>query len=207
MARTWKILIHAVAIALVLLLFTEAEARNGRNFPMPDSPVTDFTGTIFSADLETIRRAIMDSRERNGMDGMVIVALSTDEWHLQEYAKDYCDFLRGKGLISSSGWLIYVSTADKKFAIAPQDKAKESFTQQRLSEIMLIMSERLEQDDISGAIINAIKAIGDLSGPQTVMQKKRMSPDMLIFMGIAVIVVVLMIRLRQIKLGPQKAKM
>jgi hypothetical protein len=110
--------------------------------------------------------------------------------------RDYADFLQGRGLIEPSGWLLYVSLADRKFALAVQDFARQSITAPREREIELVMSERLEEGDILGAIVGSIEAIGKLEGPQAIREKRKISPDMLVFMGIAVMVVALMLRLR-----------
>lgn len=201
----WKISLALSLIAVILAAGLHAHALVNRNFPLPDAIVTDFTGTVFPDDIESIRLALMDARERNGMDGHVIIALSTEEWYLQEYAKDYADYLQGRGLIGSTGWLIYVSIADRKFAIAVQEAAKQSITPARLSEVELVLSEKLERGDVAGAVVDAVDRIGDLPSLRAVQDKKKIRPDMLFFMGIAVIVVVLMMRLRRHQQTPTKA--
>jgi uncharacterized membrane protein YgcG len=205
MTMHWKISLALSLIAVILAAGLHAHALVNRNFPLPDAIVTDFTGTVFPDDIESIRLALMDARERNGMDGHVIIALSTEEWYLQEYAKDYADYLQGRGLIGSTGWLIYVSIADRKFAIAVQEAAKQSITPARLSEVELVLSEKLERGDVAGAVVDAVDRIGDLPSLRAVQDKKKIRPDMLFFMGIAVIVVVLMMRLRRHQQTPTKA--
>lgn len=187
-------------LLLTFLLATiSAVAEGAREFHMPTGLVTDFTGTLSEADVTEILAAIESSRSKNQMDGHIIVALRTPEWYLDEYVKDYADFLQGQGQVSPSGWLLYVSTADRKFSLGVQDVAASSITEPRKQEIALIMSEKLEQGDVKGAIVDAVKAIGELDPPQGGKVKKGMRPEMLFFAGIAIIVVTLMARLRNQK--------
>lgn len=188
--------IPCLLLALCALLLVPALANAERDFPLLQAPVTDFTGSLADTDLVAIRQALDEAYRANGMDGHVIIALRTEEWYLDEYVKDYADFLQGRGLIEPAGWLLYISTADRKFALAVQDLARKSITVSRKQEIDLILSERLDSGDVAGAILGSIEAIGKLEAPRVIQEKRKISPDMLVFMGIAVMVVALMLRLR-----------
>ncbi len=195
-----RALVFAGILVAVTLIAFAADAQNTRDFPLPDGMITDLSGELTDDEIARIRAALDSAHDSNGMDGYVVVALRTEEWHLEEYVKDYADYLQGLGHISSTGWLLYVSTADRKFALGVQDVAADSITPAKKQEISLIMSERLESGDLSGAIIGAIDAIADLPAPAGLQDKKKVSPDMLIFMGIAIMVIALMFRLRQVQM-------
>jgi uncharacterized membrane protein YgcG len=189
-------------LTLSLLLFlsgTQAGAQDTRDFLLPEGIVTDFTGTLSNSELSEIRNALDSVYESNSMDGHVIIALRTEEWYIEEYVKDYADFLQGRNFIEPTGWLIYISTQDRKFGVAVQDRATGSITPQNREEIALVLATKLEQNDIGGAVLDAINVISKLPPPEFAIEKKNLSPDMLIFMGIAVIVIVLMLRLRFMK--------
>lgn len=188
---------QAVLIAASILIVTPSVAQDIRDFPLPQGAVTDFTGTLTESQIDEIRLALDRAHQANSMDGFVIVALRTEEWYLDEYVKDYADFLQGRGLMNSTGWLLYISTADRKFSIAVQDAAAESITPERKQEISLKTSERLEQNDIAGAIIDSVDAIAMLAAPEINRDEKKIPPGMFAFMGMAIIVVVLMMRLRK----------
>jgi uncharacterized membrane protein YgcG len=202
----WISLILSCAIMLILLLPEAVSAQDLRDFPLPQGIVTDFTGTLNETQMNAIRQALEQAHRANSMDGHVIITLSTGEWHLDEYVKDYADFLQGRDIINSTGWLLYISTADRKFALSVQGAALDSFTQQHQQEIKLILSEKLEQDDLTGAIIDAIDAIAILPPPEDMSEQRKVSPDMLVFMGIAIMVIALMLRLRTIRRKPQLSR-
>ena len=197
MSSGCKIATGLIACAAIIFYTSIALAQGNRDFPLPSGIVTDFTGMLSEDDLSSIEQALIDAHENNGMDGHVVIALRTAEWHLQEYIKDYSDYLQTQGKIEPTGWLIYISTADLKFGIAVQDNARESITPDRVSELEFILADRLEAGDIAGAVVDAAEAIAELPAPQRVPPEGRVSPDMLIFMGIVVFVIVLMLRLRK----------
>ena len=196
MSKSFRFLLLCILILTLSLSGSPAYSQDTRDFFLPDGLVTDFTGTLSNSQLSDIRSALDSAYESNSMDGHVIIALRTEEWHLDEYVKDYADFLQGHNLIEPTGWLIYISTQDRKFGFAVQDIAAKSITPQDREEISLILAAKLEQNDIHGAVLDAVTAISKLPPPQVASEKNNMSPDMLIFMGIAVIVMVLMLRLR-----------
>ncbi len=202
MTKLQKPVLAAFLVAALASVGVNALAQEGRDFPLPEGLVTDFTGTLTEAEIEEIEEALRTAYDRNGMDGHVIIALRTEEWHLEEYAKDYADFLQGRNLIEPTGWLIYVSTADRKFALVVQDVARESITTLRRQEIALIMSQHLEEGNFADGIVAATTAIGELDAVNIVQERRKVSPDMLIFMGIVVIVIVLMLRLRRAQTKP-----
>ena len=192
-----RAILFLVAVLIALVAMTASAWPNqSRDFPLPQGLVTDFAGALTPNQMDQVHDALEESYRANGMDGHIIIALNTDEWYLDEYVKDYADFLQGRGLINREGWLLYLSKADRKFALAVQDLAAESITLPCKQEIALIMSERLEAGDIAGAVLNAVTAIGEMPAPQTVREQRKMSPDMLIFMGVVVMVIGLMLRLR-----------
>jgi len=184
---------------LALPVQTGAQERGSREFPTPDGLVSDFAGVLTEQQTGQILAALEAARRANSMDGHVIIVLRTQEWHLDEYVKDYADWLQGRGAIGPAGWVLYISTADRKFALVPQDVADDSITPQRREEVALILSEKLEQGDMVGAVLDAVMAIGDLPAPEVVHERKKFSPDMLVFMGIGIMVMVLMLRLRTSK--------
>lgn len=194
--KTTALLFIFTMAFLLIVPWPGLHAQGTRNFALPEGVITDFTGTLTEPQVDEIRRALQASYESNSMDGHVIINLSTEEWHLEEYAKDYADFLQGRGLINASGWLLYISTADRKFAFVVQDRALKAITEARKAEIELILSEKLEQDDMYGGILDAVNAISALQAPEIIQGKRNMSPDMLIFMGIVVMIIALMLRLR-----------
>jgi uncharacterized membrane protein YgcG len=202
----WISLILSCAIAMLLLLPQTASAQDIRDFPLPRGIVTDFTGTLNETQMNEIRQALERAHRANSMDGHVIITLSTGEWYLDEYVKDYADYLQGRDIINSTGWLLYISTADRKFSLAVQNIAADSITPQHREEIELILSEKLEQDDLTGAIIDAVDAIAILPPPEDMSERRKVSPDMLVFMGIAIMVIALMLRLRTVRRKPQLSR-
>ncbi len=206
MPASRKITTGIIACAAIILYASIAYAQGSRDFPLPSAIATDFTGMLSEDDLSSIEQALIDAHEKNSMDGHVVITLRTAEWHLEEYVKDYADYLQTQGKIEPSGWLIYISTADLKFGIAVQDNARESITAEHVSELELMMAERLDSDDLTGAVVSAVEAIADLPAPQRVQPEGKVSPNMLVFMGILVIVIVLMLRLRQLGIASGKSK-
>lgn len=180
-----------------LILTSPVHAQDARHFPVPHGLVTDFTGTLTEQEVNDIIFALENARSTNSMDGYVIISLSTEEWFLEEYVKDYADYLQGRGQISSTGWLLYISTADRKFSLAVQDLAAESIPYNRKQEIYMILGNKLQNDNLSEAVLSAVDAIRKLPAPETVHEQKKVSPGFLIFAGIAIMVVVLMLRLRK----------
>lgn len=195
MRCSYKILISlSLIIFAVLILSSTAYAE--REFRIPNDVVADFTGTFSQSDLDEIRGKIQGAFETNSMDGHVIITLRTEEWYLDEYVKDYADFLQGRGLIKPTGWLLYVSIADRKFALHAQNAAKDTITLPRKIEIELRMNEKFSNGDIKGAILVAVDSIAKLKSPSSVAQERKMPPDMLVFFGIAIIVAAIMMRMR-----------
>jgi uncharacterized membrane protein YgcG len=184
---------------MFLMVILPVEAYGNRDFPMPSGMVTDFTGTVANSDLDNILTALQRSEDANSMSGHVIIALSTSEWNLDEYARDYADYLQGRGYLDSDGWLIYISVEDHKYTIAVQDGAVKSFSPQFLNEFMLIMDNKLAQNDLTGAILDGIGAIESLPAPHAEEKRMKNSPDILIFAGIALMVLVLMFKMRRDK--------
>jgi uncharacterized membrane protein YgcG len=184
---------------LALPVRTGAQELGSREFPMPDGLVSDFAGVLTEQESGRILAALESARRANSMDGHVIIVLRTQEWHLDEYVKDYADWLQGRGAIGPAGWVLYISTADRKFVLVAQDIANDSITPQRREEVALILSEKLERGDMVGAVLDAVGAIGELPAPEAVHERKKFSPDMLVFMGIAIMVIALMMRLRTSK--------
>lgn len=186
-------------IFILLLISSHAFAQNTRDFPQLQGLVTDTTSTLSQDEIDSITLALEQARNSNTLDGHVYIALSTGEWYLDEYVKDYADHLQSQGQISSSGWLLYISTADHKFSLTVQDLASESIPLYRKQEIYLVLDEKLRQDDIAGAILDAVHRIGNLPAPEFAHEQKKVSPGLLIFMGIATMVIVMMLRLRKIR--------
>jgi len=174
-----------------------AAAVDDRDFPLPQGLVTDLTGTLSTSQVEAIDNAIRTANESTGLDGRVVIASSTGEWYLDEYAKDYGDYLQSRNIIGSTGWVLYISVDDRKFALAVQDGAYAIFAPARLKEIELILDEKLEAGDLNGAVMEAVRAIGDLPGVHKSQPKKGWSPNTLVFVGIAVILFTIMIRSRR----------
>jgi uncharacterized membrane protein YgcG len=186
-------------LILFLILFASSMsiAQTARDFPTLQGLVTDSTGALSQDDIDRITNALEQSRSANNLDGHIYIASNTDEWYLDEYVKDFADFLQSNGEISSSGWLLYISTSDRKFSLAVQDLASETISPDRRQEIYLALDEKLQQGDIQGAILAAAQKIGDLPPPGTANGQKKLSPGMLMFMGIAIITVMMMMRLRK----------
>lgn len=206
MPASRKIATGIIACAAIILYTSITYAQGSRDFPLPSGIATDFTGMLSDDDLSSIEQALIYAHEKNSMDGHVVIALRTAEWHLDEYVKDYADYLQTQRKIEPSGWLIYISTADLKFGIAVQDNARESITAEHVSELELMMAERLDADDLTGAVVTAVEAIAELPAPQRVQPEGKVAPNMLVFMGILVIVIVLMLRLRQLGKASGKSK-
>lgn len=190
---------YPFAFFIVFLLATSPVlyAQEGRDFPQLQGLITDSTGTLSQDDIDRIRMALEQSHAANTLDGHVYIALSTDEWYLDEYVKDYADYLQSRGQISPTGWLLYISIADHKFSLAVQDLAMDSIPQNRKQEIYLVLDEKLRQNDVSGAILDATNRIGNLPTPDAAHEKSKVSPGLLIFMGIATMIAVMMLRLRK----------
>jgi len=197
MKNRQKILVCLFSTLAILLIPMMSFGQVMRDFPIPDGLVTDFSGTLSSEDKTQIMDALERARVSNGMDGHVVIVLSTDEWYTQEYVKDYADYLQGQGVIGSTGWLMYVSTADRKFGIGVQDLATESITKDRREEIYLKMSLKLETGDVVGGVMEGIGAIERLDPPSAVKKSNENSANMFVLMGILIIVVALMFRLRK----------
>ena len=203
---------RCVKIGFVLLLVNAfvasggaAYSRDDRDFPLPESKINDFADVLSPEDFTSIMVALDRTSSSNGMQGYVIIAASTDEWNFDEYLKDYADFLQGKGLLDSTSWLIYVSVQDRKYGFAVQDSAAQSITPRFKEEMSLIMGESLENGDVTGAVTSVIDAVGKLPKPENASDLKNMSPDLLVFAGIALMVVVMMIRIRKTKARPSNA--
>jgi uncharacterized membrane protein YgcG len=192
-----KLFAGIIFILIFIFTFHAAYAQDMRNFPPLQGLVTDATGTLSPDEIDMITLALEQARGTNTMDGHVYIALSTEEWYLDEYVKDYADYLQAQGQISPTGWLLYISIADRKFSLAVQDRASETITDDSRKEIYLILEEKLKQDDIAGGIMDTVHAIGNISNHGPAQERKNFSPGMLMFMGIAVIVTVMMLRLRK----------
>ncbi|MCX6647035.1 MAG: TPM domain-containing protein [bacterium] len=186
-------------LILLFILFASSVsiAQTARDFPTLQGLVTDSTGTLSQDDIDRITNALEQAHSANNLDGHIFIALSTNEWYLDEYVKDYSDYLQSNGEISSSGWLLYISTSDRKFSLAVQDLATEIISPDRRQEIYLALDEKLQQGDIRGAIIDAVQKIGEFTSPESASGQKKLSPGMLMFMGIAIITVMMMLRLRK----------
>jgi len=189
-----------ISTCLFLLMGSSVSAQSTRDFPMPTGTISDFSGELTEHQIDEIRLALSDAYDANSMDGHVIITLSTDEWYLDEYVKDYADYLQGQGMMDSTGWLLYISTADRKFSLAAQDIAALSFTPVRKQEIYLSLGDKLESGDIHGAVIDTIGAVKSLPAPEVNRQKNNLSPGLIVFMGVVIIVITLMIRLRRTRM-------
>jgi uncharacterized membrane protein YgcG len=190
-------LIAAISAGILLFAGGRAVAVDDRDFPLPQGLVTDLTGTLSTIQLEAIGNSIRTANEATGLDGRVVIASSTDEWYLDEYVKDYGDYLQSQNVIGPTGWVLYISVDDRKFALAVQDGAYATFAPARLKEIKLMLDEKLETGDLNGAVTEAVKAIGDLPALHKNQPRKGWSPNTLVFMGIAVILFTIMIRSRR----------
>jgi len=188
------ILLSAV---LLLLCQTMSFAQDSRDFPIPDGLVSDFSGVLSSDDKNRIMVALEQAKSSNGMDGHVVIVLSSDEWFTEEFVKDYADYLQGRGAITSAGWLMYVSTADRKFCIGVQDRAETSITTARINEIYLRMDAIFETGDIAGGIAEGIDSIARLDPPSGIKENGGNKANMFILMGMLVVVIVLMVKLRK----------
>ena len=197
-----------ISFALFLLIFPalSVNAATTRDFPIPKDIVTDYTGTLSEDQLTEIRSALENTNRANGLQGNIIINSNTGEWYLDEYVKDYGDYLQAKGRLESTGWLLYLSLGDRKFGFAVQADAAKSLSSARIRDLSFMLSEYLAKDDIAGGIIAVTNSIGELSSPKTAVEKKKMEPDLLIFAGILVITAVLMYRLRKYRKEPVQAK-
>lgn len=200
MARFLFYLLVSTVIFFSMAWATDADT--GRDFPIPDGIVSDFTGSLGPDDVNEILKELDRAYDNNGMQGHVVITLSTGEWYLDEYVKDYADYLQGRGILDSTSWLLYISTADRKFGIAVQDSSKPVFDSFVIRELSLLVSENLEKKDVKAAILAVTDFVADLPAPQKVHEQRKVSPDMLIFGGIAVMVIALMLRLRRPKKVP-----
>ena len=68
---------------------------------MPSGLVSDFSGTLSTSQLESVEKAVKNANDATGLDGRVVIVQSTKEWYLDEYAKDYGNFLQAKGVLGS----------------------------------------------------------------------------------------------------------
>jgi uncharacterized protein len=174
-----------------------ALASDQRDFPIPTGLVTDFTGALSATQVESIEGEVKRANDANGLDGRVVIVPTTKEWYLNEYAKDYGDFLQAQGTIAQSGWIIYLSTDDRKFALVVQSGATSAFPPIRRREIELILDQGLESGDTTGAILKAVQAVADLPRTHQAAPKKGFSPNNLIFLGLAIILFTLVVRSRR----------
>ena len=101
--------------------------------------VSDFTGTISTSQLDLIESALEESNRKTGLDGRVVFVTGTDEWYLDEFAKDYGDFLQARGVFGRNGWVLYFSTGDHKFTLAVQDDARTTLNLLRKNELLLLI--------------------------------------------------------------------
>jgi uncharacterized membrane protein YgcG len=186
-------------LILFLILFASSMsiAQTDRDFPTLQGLVTDSTGALSQEDIDRITNSLEQARNANNLDGHVYIASNTDEWYLDEYVKDFADFLQSNGEINSSGWLLYISTSDRKFSLAVQDLAAETISPDRRQEIYLVLDGKLQQGDIQGAILAAVQKIGEFTSPASASGQQKLTPGMLMFMGIAIITVMMMMRLRK----------
>jgi uncharacterized membrane protein YgcG len=184
---------------LILLLAVPTYADTPRSFPQPSGSVTDLTSTLTPDQIQSIEQSVKNSTDSTNMDGMVIVTSSTDDWYLNEYLKDYGDWLQSQGLITRDGWLIYISTTDRKFGLVAQDGALASLTPIRRREIELIIGERLGANDLNGAITKAVNSIKSLPAIKKTSNgtKKPAPSSTLIFTGLAIILFTLVLRSRK----------
>jgi len=194
MSRFIQVIMPVILLAVIAGI--PAYGQSARNFSIPDGSVTDFTGTLTNAQVNEIRLKLTEAYEENRIEGVVIVALTTNEWYLEEYVSDYADYLQGHGHLKSSGYLLYLSLEDRKFAFSVQETAARSITPQHEAEIALILSSRLEGGDIAGAILDVVDHISDLPTPENEEVRPAMSSDMFILLGVVIIIVVLVLRLR-----------
>ncbi len=192
--------ISLVSVMMFLITGAPLLAQSSRDFPTPTGTITDFSGEMTEHQIDVIRLALNEAYETNYMDGHVIITLSTDEWYLDEYVKDYADYLQGQGMLNSVSWLLYISTADHKFSLAAQDVAALSLTPSRKQEIYLILGSKLDNGDVHGAVMDAVSMIQSLPAPEFDMKKNNLTPGLIIFMGIVVIVITLMLRLRRTRM-------
>ena len=193
-----QIFTSIILITLFLPLCpTMSFAQDTRDFPIPDGLVSDFSGVLSSEDKSMIMGALERAKASNAMDGHVVIVLSSDEWYTEEFVKDYADYLQGRGAITSAGWLMYVSTADRKFSIGVQDSAETSITNARKNEIYLRMDAIFETGDITGGIVEGIDSIAKLDPPSGLEQNGGSKANMFILMGILIVVIVLLVKLRK----------
>jgi uncharacterized membrane protein YgcG len=190
--------IAALIISIILLFSTVSVADETRTFPVPQGLITDLTGILTTEQITGIESAIASVNEQTGLDGRVVVVQKTDDWYLEEYTKDYGDWLQSQRIISNLGWVIYISTEDRKFGIAVQDGAIGSFSANRQREIRLILSENLDRGDLNGAITNSLQSIGELPQVRVVSPAKKSSTNTILFVGIAVVLFTLMLRQRKL---------
>jgi len=192
-----------IAVALAAICFNFPQSANAADdeerFPILQGLVTDSAGILSVADIESIGNVLKAANDTTGLDGRVVISSSTSEWYLAEFAKDYGDFLQTRGIISPTGWLIYISTEDRKFALAVQGKALVILTPVRRREIELILDQHLEQGDIAGGVLAAVKAIDELPALEKKGNGKKpiTSPNNMIFIGLAVVLFTLAMRSRR----------
>ena len=193
----WGFLIFACLLIFTFVQASSEETGKERHFPLPSGLVSDFSGTLSEEELKALNDALDQANRAVGTDGRVIVAQVTDEWYLDEYVRDYADYLQAQGVMSSSGWLLYISVEDRKFSLAVQDDASKAITAVRRRELELILSESLEKEDLAGAILAAVKAIEKI--PALTQRKKApsSSSNTLIFIGLSIILFTLMLRARR----------
>jgi uncharacterized membrane protein YgcG len=191
------ILLHVTVLLTILLALPGVvDAQESRDFPVPTGLVTDMAGVFSGEQVTALEELIGRANVATGLDGRVVIVPGTEEWYLDEYTKDYGDWMQGQGIIQPTGWLIYISTVDRKFSLAVQDGAVGNLTPGRRREILLILGESLQAGDIYGAAVKAVEEIGKLPGIQT-KNKGKFSSNVLIFIGLAVVLFTLMMRQRR----------
>jgi hypothetical protein len=172
--------------------------RAARDFPVPTGLVSDFTGTISTSQFELIEGALEESNQKTGLDGRVVFVRRTDEWYLDEFAKDYGDFLQARGVFGRNGWVLYISTGDHKFTLAVQDEAQTTLNLLRKSELLLLVDGKLRSGNPGDAALAGVKAVADMPSLPGARAHKGKNMNIFFFVGISVILFTIMMRTRRI---------
>lgn len=197
-----KLAIPLLTVLSFLAISTYAIAA--RDFPDVQATVTDIPDVLSDVDEERLTQTLKDLKEFNNMPGVIVIAKSTSEWDFIEYGHDFFDHLRVKRLVDNTGFLIYLSTQDKKMTfVMGRDLVRGGvLTDEDARDIRQRLNTSLADGDYFDGLSGSLAKLRQITGAAELEEAGRERGNWMMLSGLVIIIAALFwnIRRRRTKL-------
>lgn len=192
-----KFAIPLLTVLSFLIIFTYANAE--RDFPDVQATVTDIPDVLSDVDEERLAQTLKDLKEFNNMPGVIVIAESTSEWDFIEYGHDFFDHLRVQGFVDNTGFLIYLSTQDKKmtFEMGRDLKRGGVLTDEDARDIRQMLNTSLAEGDYFSGLSGSLAKLRKITGAAELEEAGRERGNWMMLSGLIIIIAALLWNIRR----------